>query len=154
MIRTAWLLLVLLHPLSAAALDGVQCRDLLSYELSDEVGNPSWKFADPHYVSMYHATLYGGPVPNTAQGDLDADKAKDIAFLIEKTGQKRRLIAVCLSTKPKTVLLIEPGCSDSISLEPKGLYERDTISAGCAEITADTWLYENGKFKMIRGEGD
>ena len=152
--RVAVLLLALLQPLPAAALDGVQCRDLLTDELSEEVGNPGWKFAEPHYVSMYHATLYGRPVPNTAQGDFDADKTRDIAFLIEKTGQKGRIIAVCLSSKPKSVLLIQPGCSDSISLQPKGQYKRDTISADCAELTADTWLYENGAFKVIPGEGD
>lgn len=151
--RPIFLLLALLLPLSAAAVDGVQCRDLLMAELKTEVENLNWKFAIPDDNSMYHATLFAWPVPNTAQGDFDGDNKKDVAFLIEKTGGKR-LIAVCLSSRPMTVLIINPGCSDSISLLKKGYFKRDTISASCAEVTADTWLYKNGKFTMIPGEGD
>lgn len=149
----AFLLFALLLPLSAMAVDGVQCRDLLMAELKTEVGKPNWKFAEPDDQSMYHATLFAHPVPNTAQGDFDADNKQDVAFLIEKAGGIR-LIAVCLSSRPKTVIFINPSCSDSISILQKGHFKPDTISASCAEVTADTWLYTNGKFTMLPGDSD
>jgi hypothetical protein len=119
-------------------------------ELKTEVRNPNWKFAEPDDSSMYHATLFAQPVPNTAQGDFDADNKQDVAFLIEKAGGIR-LIAVCLSSRPKSVIFIDPSCSDSIQ---KGHFKPDTISASCAEVTSDTWLYTKGKFTMIPGQGD
>lgn len=103
---------------------------------------------------MYHATLFARTVPNTAQGDFDGDKKKDIAFLITQSARQGRLIAVCLSSTPKSVILLTPGCSDDISLEAQGAGKKDGISASCAEVTADTWRYEKGKFVMIPGEGD
>jgi len=132
------------------ALDGVQCRDLVNMNISES----DWYFAKPSDNAMYHATLFAWPVPNTAQGDFDGDKKKDVAFLIERTDRKHRQIAVCLSSKPNKVLFIEPGCSDDISLAPKGYFKTDGISASCAEVTADVWLYKKGTFVMIPGEGD
>jgi hypothetical protein len=122
-------------------------------ELKTDVRNPNWKFAEPDDQSMYHATLFAQPVPNTAQGDFDADNKQDVAFLIEKAGEIR-LIAVCLSSRPKTVIYINPSCSDSISILQKGQFKPDTISASCVEVSAETWLYTKGKFMMIPSDAD
>lgn len=147
------LFFALLLPASAMSVDGVQCRDLLLDELKTEAGKPNWKFAAPDDQSMYHATLFAHPVPNTAQGDFDADNKQDVAFLIDKA-DGIRLIAVCLSSKPRTVIFISPSCSDAISILQKGHFKQDTISASCAEVGTDTWLYTKGKFTMIPGDSD
>src|SRR5262249_34725678 len=102
---------------------------------------------------------------NVAQGDFDADGARDTAVLLLAPGDGKpvQYIAVCLDRKggPDLALIRDPYCGDGLSLSPKRtqaydfqtgqdvVYPTDGVQAFCFEKAGAPYLYRNGKFEPV-----
>src|SRR5262245_1805272 len=102
---------------------------------------------------------------NIAQGDFDNDKSRDTALLVvaPNAGQPTQYIAVCLerNQSSRLHLISDPYCGDGIGVSPKGTkvydyqtsknvtYRTDAVSAYCFEKAGGSYLFENGRFKLI-----
>lgn len=158
------LLLFLLLPMAATALDGRDCRDLLGKMFPSVGKTPGWMFAEVPKFDLDWATLYGLPVPNTARGDFDGDKIEDVAFLVQPVGETGRVVAACISSDPAAAIIVSRGgCLDTIlSLPPSAPPDeerssanrrQDTIATNCSEKSTRLWTFKNGKFVLSEDQG-
>lgn len=101
-----------------------------------------------------------GPYTSAA-GDFDDDGVTETAFFVEKSGGKKRSVAVCLSSRSDVSLINDLYVDESLSVSRKGsrfynfnkdkedAYPADGIAVSCCECCGATYLYSNGEFHQI-----
>ena len=130
-VQAAYLMLFV----SSAALAGprAECADQLRIDLPTSDPAPkSWEFPSLSSELVWDLVVNGFSV--VAEGDFDGDKKKDVAFLINAGIPREPMIAACMTSTKKVVVLRNLGCVAGIATRTKTKGDNaDSIGTDCLD---------------------